>query len=226
MDVILLERIEKLGKIGDVVKVKTGFARNYLLPQKKALRATKANLEYFETQRARLEALNAERLKDASGEAGSLDGFTVTLVRQASETGQLYGSASARDISDAIDAAGHKVERRMVQLDQPIKVLGLHKVRVALHPEVVVTVTVNVARSPEEAQLQIERGGAVIGTAPIEAEPEVEAEAEDKPVEAKPVEAKPVEAKPAEAAAEAQPEAEAEPEAPAKKKRKAKAPAA
>ena len=98
MDVILLERIEKLGKIGDVVKVKTGFARNYLLPQKKALRATKANLEYFETQRARLEALNAERHKDASGSAGQVDGLTVTLVRQASETGQLFGSASARDM--------------------------------------------------------------------------------------------------------------------------------
>ena len=209
MDVILLERIEKLGKIGDVVKVKTGFARNYLLPQKKALRATKANLEYFETQRARLEALNAERLKDASGEAGKLDGFTVTLVRQASETGQLYGSASARDIADALTAAEHKVERRMVQLDQPIKVLGLHKVRIALHPEVVVTVTVNVARSPEEAQLQIERGVAVIGTTPIEPE---------------------AEARPAEVAAEAEAEpeakAEAEPEAPAKKKKKAKAPAA
>jgi large subunit ribosomal protein L9 len=213
MDVILLERIEKLGKIGDVVKVKTGFARNYLLPQKKALRATKANLAYFETQRERLEALNAERLKDASGEAGSLDGFTVTLVRQASETGQLYGSASARDIADALSAAERQVERRMVQLDQPIKVLGLHKVRVALHPEVVVTVTVNVARSAEEGQLQIERGVAIIGTAPIE--PEAEPAEDAVEVEPEP------EAKP-----EADAAAEAEPEAPAKKKKKAKAPAA
>jgi large subunit ribosomal protein L9 len=170
MDVILLERIEKLGKIGDVVKVKPGFARNYLLPQKKALRATKTNRAYFETQRGALEALNEVRLKEASGVSGQLDGLTVTLVRQASETGQLYGSASARDIAEAVSAAGHKVERRMVRLDQPIKVLGLHPVRVALHPEVIVTVTVNVARSEEEARLQIERGGAIIGVAEPEAE--------------------------------------------------------
>ena len=162
MQVILLERIDKLGKIGDVVKVKPGYARNYLLPQKKALRATTANLEYFETQRASLEAANAARLGDASGTASSLDGITVTLIRQASETGQLYGSASARDIAAAIGEAGYTVERRMVQLDHPIKLLGLHPVRVALHPEVIVTVTINVARSPEEAQLQVERGGAVI----------------------------------------------------------------
>ncbi len=162
MQVILLERIEKLGKIGDVVKVKPGYARNYLLPQKKALRATTANLEYFETQRATLEAANETKLGDASGVAGKLDGVTVTLIRQASETGQLYGSASARDIAAAIGEAGFAVERRMVQLDHPIKLLGLHPVRVALHPEVIVTVTVNVARSPEEAQLQVERGGAII----------------------------------------------------------------
>jgi len=170
MDVILLERIEKLGKIGDVVKVKPGFARNFLLPQKKALRANKANLEYFETQRGALEAANEERLKEAGGTAGRIDGMTITLIRQASETGQLYGSASARDIADALVGAGHQVERRMVQLDQPIKLLGLHKVRVALHPEVAVTVTVNVARSPEEAQLQIEHGGAVLGTSASEGE--------------------------------------------------------
>ncbi len=170
MDVILLERVEKLGKIGDVVKVKPGYARNFLLPQKKALRANKANLEYFETQRGALEAANEERLKGASGVAGKLDGLTITLIRQASETGQLYGSASARDIAEAIAGEGFEVERRMVRLDQPIKLLGLHPVRVALHPEVPVTVTVNVARSPEEAQLQIERGGAVIG--PSEAKEE------------------------------------------------------
>jgi len=170
MDVILLERIEKLGKIGDVVKVKAGYARNYLLPQKKALRATKGNRDYFETQRAQLEALNETKLKEASGSSGQLEGLAVTLVRQASETGQLYGSASARDIAEALVAAGHKVERRMIRLDQPIKALGLHPVRVALHPEVIVTVTVNVARSAEEAQLQTERGGAVIGLAEAEAE--------------------------------------------------------
>ena len=168
MDVILLERIEKLGKIGDVVKVKAGYARNYLLPQKKALRATKGNRDYFETQRAQLEALNETKLKEASGSSGQLEGLAVTLVRQASETGQLYGSASARDIAEALVAAGHKVERRMIRLDQPIKALGLHPVRVALHPEVVVTVTVNVARSAEEAQLQTERGGAVLGLAEAE----------------------------------------------------------
>lgn len=165
MDIILLERIEKLGKIGDVVKVKPGYARNFLLPQRKALRATKANLEYFETQRVRLEALNEERLKEASATGSKLEGLTVTLVRQASETGQLYGSASARDIAEAIAATGHPVERRMVQLDHPIKMLGLHPVRIALHPERIVTVTLNVARSPEEAQLQIEHGGAIISKA-------------------------------------------------------------
>ena len=165
MQVILLERIEKLGKIGDVVKVKPGYARNYLLPQKKALRATKANLDYFETQRATLEAANETKLNEAAGTAGQLDGVTVTLIRQASETGQLYGSASARDIAAAIGEAGHQVERRMVQLDHPIKELGLHPVRIVLHPEMIVTVTVNVARSPEEAQLQVERGGAVITAA-------------------------------------------------------------
>ena len=164
MEVILLERIEKLGKIGDVVKVKPGFARNFLLPQIKALRATKSNLEYFETQRAHLEALNATRLNEASGAAGALDGITVTLIRQASETGQLYGSVTARDIASTITSAAQTVERRMIQLDHPIKLLGLHPVRVALHPEVIVTVTVNVARSEEEARLQIEHGGAIIKT--------------------------------------------------------------
>jgi large subunit ribosomal protein L9 len=164
MEVILLERIEKLGKIGDVVKVKPGFARNFLLPQKKALRATKANLEYFETQRGHLEALNATRLNEASGAAGALDKITVTLIRQASETGHLYGSVTARDIANTVTNAAQTVERRMIQLDHPIKILGLHPVRIALHPEVIVTVTVNVARSEEEAKLQIEHGGAIVKT--------------------------------------------------------------
>jgi large subunit ribosomal protein L9 len=181
MDVILLERIEKLGKIGDVVKVKPGYARNYLLPQKKALRASKANLEYFETQRARLEAINETKLNDASGIAGKLDGFTVTLIRQASETGQLYGSATARDIAGALAEAGFGVERRMIHLDHPIKELGLHPVRVALHAEVAVNVTVNVARSPEEAQLQIERGGAVLGPTEAEETPAEEEAAAEPP---------------------------------------------
>jgi large subunit ribosomal protein L9 len=180
MDVILLERIDKLGKIGDVVKVKPGYARNYLLPQRKALRANKANLDYFETQRATLEAANDERLKAAGGQAGRVDGSTISLIRQASETGQLYGSASARDIAEALVAQGFEIERRMVQLDQPIKALGLHPVRIALHPEVVVTVTVNVARSAEEAQLQIQRGGAVLGPLEEPDEPE-EAAAEAAP---------------------------------------------
>ncbi|HYB11228.1 MAG TPA: 50S ribosomal protein L9 [Alphaproteobacteria bacterium] len=172
MEVILLERIETLGKIGDVVKVKPGFARNFLLPQKKALRATKANLEYFETQRSHLEALNAARLKEASGSAGAIDNITVTLIRQASETGQLYGSVTARDIANTVSSEAQKVERRMIQLNHPIKALGLHPVRIALHPEVIVTVTVNVARSEEEAKLQIEHGGAIVKTEAPPAETE------------------------------------------------------
>ena len=154
MEVILLERVEKLGAIGDVVKVKDGFARNYLLPRKKALRANDANRKLFETNRARIEEDNATRRSEAEGAAKSVDGKTVQLIRQASNTGQLYGSVSARDIVDALEAEGAKVTKSQVVLDRPIKAIGMHDIKVALHPEVSVTVHVNVARSPEEADLQ------------------------------------------------------------------------
>ncbi|MFT3976356.1 MAG: 50S ribosomal protein L9 [Sphingomonas bacterium] len=154
MDVILLERIEKLGTIGDVVKVKDGFARNYLLPNKKALRANEANRKVFEANRARIEAENANRRVDAEKEAKGFNDVSVTIIRQASNTGQLYGSVAVRDIIEALVADGHKVAKSQVVLDRPIKAIGVSDVKVALHPEVSVTVKVNVARSPEEAELQ------------------------------------------------------------------------
>jgi large subunit ribosomal protein L9 len=154
MDVILLERVEKLGGIGDVVTVKNGFARNYLLPNKKALRANESNRKVFEANRARIEAENADKRGEAEKASKGIDGKTVQLIRQASNTGQLYGSVSARDIIDALDAEGAKVTKSQVVLDKPIKNIGMHDVRIALHPEVSVTVKVNVARSPEEAELQ------------------------------------------------------------------------
>ena len=154
MEVILLERVEKLGAIGDVVKVKDGFARNYLLPRKKALRANESNRKLFEANRARIEEENANRRSDAEKSAKGVDGKTVQLIRQASNTGQLYGSVSARDIVDALEGDGAKVSRSQVVLDRPIKTIGMHEVKIALHPEVSVSVKVNVARSPEEADLQ------------------------------------------------------------------------
>ena len=154
MEVILLERVEKLGGIGDVVKVKNGFARNYLLPNKKALRANEANKKLFEVNRARIEEENAAKRSDAEKASKGVDGKTVQLIRQASNTGQLYGSVSARDIVEALDGVGAKVTKSQVVLDRPIKAIGMHDVKVALHPEVSVTVKVNVARSPEEADLQ------------------------------------------------------------------------
>ena len=154
MEVILLERVEKLGAIGDVVKVKDGFARNYLLPNKKALRANDANRKVFEANRARIEEDNANRRSDAEKESKDVDGKTVKLIRQASNTGQLYGSVSARDIVEALETEGAKVSKSQIVLKAPIKAIGMHDVKVALHPEVSVTVKVNVARSPEEAELQ------------------------------------------------------------------------
>jgi large subunit ribosomal protein L9 len=154
MEVILLERVEKLGAIGDVVRVKDGFARNFLLPNKKALRANDANRKLFEANRARIEEENAEKRADAEKAAKGVDGKTVQLIRQASNTGQLYGSVSARDIVEALEAEGAHVTRSQVVLDRPIKAIGMHDVKIALHPEVAVTVKVNVARSPEEADLQ------------------------------------------------------------------------
>ena len=152
MEVILLERVAKLGQMGEVVRVKDGFARNFLLPRGKALRATEQNRKRFETQRAQLEARNLELKGEASAVAEKLDGQSVVLIRQAGETGVLYGSVSGRDIADALTAAGFSVGRQQIAIVSPIKALGLHKVPVQLHPEVEATVTVNVARSPEEAE--------------------------------------------------------------------------
>ncbi|MDF1793432.1 MAG: 50S ribosomal protein L9 [Thalassobaculaceae bacterium] len=161
MEVILLERIESLGQMGEVVSVKTGYARNYLLPQKKALRATDGNRKVFEERRVQLEAENLERKSEAEQIAKTLDGLSVVLVRAAGENGQLYGSVSARDLSDAISAAGVTVGRSQVKLDKALKALGLEPVRVQLHPEVAVTVTVNIARSPDEAETQARLGRAL-----------------------------------------------------------------
>jgi large subunit ribosomal protein L9 len=154
MDVILLERVEKLGAIGDVVSVKNGFARNYLLPNKKALRANEANKKVFEANRAQIEADNAARRSDAEKASKGIDGKTITLIRQASNTGQLYGSVSARDLTEILNEDGAKLAKNQIVLDRPIKAIGVSTVRVALHPEVSVTIKVNVARSPEEAELQ------------------------------------------------------------------------
>jgi len=154
MDVILLERVEKLGHIGDVVKVKNGFARNFLLPNGKALRANEANRKVFEANRATIEANNDERRDAAQEHAGTIDGLKLLLIRQASNTGQLYGSVSARDLSEALEGEGHKVLKNQIILDKPIKAIGVQSVRIALHPEVAVTISVNIARSPEEAELQ------------------------------------------------------------------------
>ena len=154
MEVILLERVEKLGQIGDIVTVKNGFARNYLLPNKKALRANEANKKVFEANRAKIEADNAGRKVEAEKASKGVEGKTVQLIRQASNVGALYGSVSARDIVEALEGEGAKVSKSQIVLDRPIKAIGLHEVKVALHPEVSVIVKVNVARSPEEAELQ------------------------------------------------------------------------
>jgi large subunit ribosomal protein L9 len=154
IELILLERVEKLGQMGQIVKVRPGYARNFLLPQKRAMRATKDNLAFFETQRAQLEANNLARKSDAGAVAEKLDGVHVVLIRQAGESGQLYGSVSIRDIADAVTKAGFTVGKGQIVLDRPIKNLGLHRVRVMLHPEVAVTVTVNVAQSAEAAEMQ------------------------------------------------------------------------
>ncbi|MEQ8827744.1 MAG: 50S ribosomal protein L9 [Parvibaculum sp.] len=161
MQIILLERVEKLGEIGAVVNVKSGFARNFLLPQKKALRATSDNLAYFQTQRAEIEKSNAEARDIASQTAKTIDGKELILIRQAGDSGQLYGSVNARDIAEGASALGTRGEHSRVRLEKPIKTLGLHPVRVVLHPEVIVTMTANVAMSTEEAVMQRERGGAV-----------------------------------------------------------------
>ena len=154
MQVVLLERVEKLGQMGDVVKVKDGFARNFLLPRKKALRATKANLEQFEKQRAQLEARNLELKKEAEQVHAKVNGQAFIVLRQAGETGILYGSVSTRDIADAMTNGGFSTARNQVVLDKPIKTIGLHEIRIVLHPEVSATISINVARTEEEAQRQ------------------------------------------------------------------------
>jgi large subunit ribosomal protein L9 len=154
MDVILLERVEKLGQIGDVVKVKDGFARNFLLPNKKALRANDANKKVFEANREKIVADNTARRGEAEVEAKSIDGITLTLIRQASNTGQLYGSVAVRDLLELLETEGHKVPKSAIVLNKPIKAIGVHDVKVSLHAEVSVMIKVNVARSPEEAEMQ------------------------------------------------------------------------
>jgi large subunit ribosomal protein L9 len=216
MEVILLERVEKLGAIGDVVTVKNGFARNYLLPNKKALRANETNRKLFEVNRKKIEADNADRRAEAEKASKGVEGKTVQLIRQASNVGHLYGSVSARDIVDALAGEGAHVTKSQIVLDRPIKAIGMHDVKVALHPEVAVTFKVNVARSPEEADLQaqgidvmqqmFERDAA---PAPEELTPEIpateETATEDAAADEAPAET--AEAEPAEAPSEAADEA-------------------
>jgi large subunit ribosomal protein L9 len=154
MQIILLERVEKLGGIGDVVNVKDGYARNYLLPNKKALRANEANRKVFEANRARIEADNASRRGEAQKAGENVDGMSIVLIRASSNSGQLYGSVSVRDIVEGLNEQGANVTKSMIVLERPIKTIGVFDVRVALHPEVSVNVKVNVARSPDEAELQ------------------------------------------------------------------------
>ncbi|MSO84657.1 MAG: 50S ribosomal protein L9 [Rhodospirillales bacterium] len=223
MEVILLERVAKLGQMGEVVKVKAGYARNYLLPRKKALRATEENKKQFESRRTQLETQNVSRKTEADRISGKMKGLSVVLIRQAGEAGQLYGSVSTRDIATGVKDSGFTVDRQQVELNTPIKTLGLFQVPVHLHPEIAVTVTVNVARSAEEAKIQAKTGAAVvhgdrakdeqiaIEEARLRAEalfeegagPRAEGEAKDG----------------AEPAAAAAPEATAEPEAKAKTKK-------
>jgi large subunit ribosomal protein L9 len=174
MQVILLERIGRLGQMGDVVTVKDGYARNFLLPQGKALRATKANRERFESQRGQLEAHNLERKSEAEAVATKLDGQSFIVIRQAGESGQLYGSVSTRDVAGAVSEGGFTIERRQVMLDRPIKSIGLHDIRIALHAEVTPHVAINVARSEDEAARQA-RGEQVTGKAMESAEEDAEA---------------------------------------------------
>ena len=190
MEVILLERVEKLGQMGDVVKVKPGYARNYLLPQKMALRATKANRAYFDQQQTHLEAANLERRSEAEAVGRKFEGLSIVLVRQASEMGQLYGSIRPQDIADGVNDAGVTLEHKQVKLDRPIKTIGLHKVRIALHPEVAVEITANVARSEAEAELQAKAGMPVPAPGTETEAAEDEDDGEDRAAEAPAAEAK------------------------------------
>ena len=207
MQIILLERVEKLGQIGDVVTVKPGYARNFLLPRGKALRANKANLEKFEAEKAELVAQNDKARGEAMKVAEKMEGTAVSIVRAASEMGQLFGSVNARDISAALVEAGHEIDRRQVVMDKAIKTLGLFDMRVKLHAEVSVDVTINIARSLEEAETQLASGKAVIASELLEAEdeaPAIEAAAEEAPAE----EAAATEEAPAEEASEEEATAE------------------
>lgn len=170
MQVILLERVENLGQMGDVVKVKSGFARNFLLPRQKALRATQDNISYFEAQKKVLEAENLKKRDEAEKVGKKVAGLKVAIIRQASEAGQLYGSVSARDIADAVVEKGFKIGKEQVRMDQAYKILGLYPVKITLHPEVVVDITINIARSKEEAKIQEEKGQALISKREEEAE--------------------------------------------------------
>ncbi|MGH8432783.1 MAG: 50S ribosomal protein L9 [Solimonas sp.] len=207
MNVILLERVPKLGQMGDVVKVKPGFARNFLLPQKKALRATKDNITYFESQRKTLEAQNLERRKDAEAVAAKMSDLKVTLVRQASEALQLYGSVTSRDIAEGAATQGVKMERSQVELDKPIKNLGAHKIKVHLHPEVTVDITALVARSPDEAEF-LAKGGMLVAESERAAMEAAEAAQRASDQAAALFEAKPAKDEAAEAAPEAEEAAE------------------
>ena len=175
MQVILLERVEKLGQMGDEVRVKDGFARNFLLPKKKALRATKANREYFQARKAELEIHNLERRKDAEAVAKKLDGQSFVLIRQAGDRGQLYGSVSPRDVANVMEQSGFKADRNQVQISQAIKAIGLFTIPVVLHPEVKVNITINVARSEDEAERQA-RGENVLAERTEQEEAKIAAE--------------------------------------------------
>lgn len=223
IEVILLERIERLGTLGQTVKVRPGYARNFLLPNKKALRATKANAELFEKQRAELEARNAADRATAETLAAKIEGLKLVVIRQASDMGQLFGSVSSRDIVEVAVAAGHQLNRIQIQINEPIKALGLFPIKVKLHPEVTAKVTINVARSPEEALVQAQKGAAVVKAAAEKAEVEAAFGAPVEGAEAttrKSAEAK----KPAKKAKKA--EAEEGEEAPKAKKPRAKKEAA
>ena len=178
MKVVLLERVERLGAIGDVVQVKDGFARNFLLPRQKALRATTSNLKVFEAERGQIETRNAEARAAAERNGGKLEGETYVLIRQAGEGGQLYGSVSGRDVAEVILETGARVERSQVVLDRPIKTVGVHEIKLRLHPEVTVTVRINIARSPDEADRQA-RGENVITSAFDQDRLDAEAQAKD-----------------------------------------------
>ena len=216
MEIILLERVEKLGQMGDVVKVKPGYARNFLLPQGKALRANKNNLERFETEKSQREADNLSRRSEAETEASKMDGLAVSMVRAASEMGQLFGSVTSRDIAEAVTEAGFTITRNQVVMEKAIKTLGLHDTRLRLHAEVSVTVKVNVARSLDEAKTQLETGVAVTGMidddgdgmdasyraeAAADAAPAEEAASDEASAEEAPAEDAPAEDAPAEEAA-------------------------